>query len=126
MRNCVCDEGGEWGTQTKRVFANNIIDSCTYASKYNDILYRPSRRRTPCPKSERVLCCCAVLIARLDEMAANGRRLVIDVDEMELLKGMPLTLLGFEQMIRSADGDTGATLVQVHRRMLLCMRMISW
>jgi len=59
-------------------------------------------------------------------MAANGRRLVIDVDEMELLKGMPLTLLGFEQMIRSADGDTGATLVQVHRRMLLCMRMISW
>jgi len=31
-RNGVCDEGGEWGAQTKVVFAKNIIDSCTCAS----------------------------------------------------------------------------------------------
>ena len=31
-RNSVCNEGGEWGAQTKVVFAKNIVDSCTYAS----------------------------------------------------------------------------------------------
>ena len=33
LRNSVCDEGRKWGAQTKVVFAKNIIDSCTYASK---------------------------------------------------------------------------------------------
>ena len=33
LRNSERGEGGEWGAQTKVVFAKNIIDSCTYASK---------------------------------------------------------------------------------------------
>jgi len=32
LRNSVCGEGGKWGAQAKVVFAENIIDSCTYAS----------------------------------------------------------------------------------------------
>jgi len=33
LRNRVCDERGKWGAQTQVVFAKNILDSCTYASK---------------------------------------------------------------------------------------------
>jgi len=33
LRNRVCDEGGEWGAQTKGLFAKNCIGTCTYASK---------------------------------------------------------------------------------------------
>jgi len=33
LRNCVCDEGREWGAQTKVLFAKNFMDSCTYALK---------------------------------------------------------------------------------------------
>jgi len=38
LRNSVGGEGGEWGAQTKGVFANNSIDSCTKASNKPNIL----------------------------------------------------------------------------------------
>jgi trehalose-6-phosphate synthase len=52
------------------------------------------------------------LLSRLDELIASGRSLIISIDEMERLKGMPLALLGFEHLLRT-EGDVGATLVQV-------------
>ena len=33
LSNRVGDKGGGWGAQTKEVFAQNIIDVCTKASK---------------------------------------------------------------------------------------------
>jgi len=38
LRNSVGNEGGEWGAQTKGVFGNNSIDSCTKASRLTNIL----------------------------------------------------------------------------------------
>ena len=37
LRKRVCDEGGEWGAQTKAEFAKHSIDSCTQASKQTNI-----------------------------------------------------------------------------------------
>jgi len=53
------------------------------------------------------------LLARLDEMTAAGRKIVLEVDEVERLKGLPLALLGWEQMLRTAKRDVRATFVQV-------------
>eukprot|EP00967_Tisochrysis_lutea_P012471 scaffold14005_cov30-Tisochrysis_lutea.AAC.3 len=52
------------------------------------------------------------LLARLDEMTAAGRKIVLEVDEVERLKGLPLALLGWEQMLRTAKRDVRATFVQ--------------
>ena len=38
LRNSVGDEGRGWGAQTKEVFANNRIDSCTKASSQTILL----------------------------------------------------------------------------------------
>ena len=36
--NSVCNEGGEWGAQTKVLFAKSIIDLCAYVLKETKIL----------------------------------------------------------------------------------------
>jgi len=40
LRNSVGDEGGGWGAQTQGVFAQNIIDVCKKASKWNESLVK--------------------------------------------------------------------------------------
>mmetsp|Transcript_36757 Transcript_36757/g.120109 ORF Transcript_36757/g.120109 Transcript_36757/m.120109 type:complete len:1189 (+) Transcript_36757:81-3647(+) len=60
----------------------------------------------------------AMLLTRLDDLLASGGRLLVGIDEVERLKGLPLKLIAFEQLLCSASKDgsaasLGATLVQV-------------
>jgi len=47
LHNSVGDEGGERGAQTKGVFANTSIDSCTKAYNSTNILFRPTGPPAP-------------------------------------------------------------------------------